>query len=202
MTDLVDIGEDGLPRCPWPGMDEHYREYHDNEWGVPVADDDGLFERICLEGFQSGLSWITVLRKRNNFRQAFANFNIERVARYGPKDLERLMDDAGIIRHKGKILATINNAQRAMEIIAEEGSLSRYLWAWEPESITRKQDHTLSFSDASEALSRDLKSRGWSWVGPTTMYSFMQAVGMINDHSQICHAWENIERLREKFVRP
>ena len=202
MTDLENIGDDGLSRCAWPGMDKFYREYHDIEWGVPVADDDGLFERICLEGFQSGLSWITVLRKRDTFREAFANFNIEKVARFGPKDLKRLMGNAGIIRHKGKILATINNAKRAMDIIDEQTSLARYLWAWEPEPITRKQGSTPSLSDASEALSRDLKSRGWSWVGPTTMYSFMQAVGMVNDHSQTCHVWEKIECERDKFIRP
>ena len=202
MEDLVDDEDGEIVRCLWPGMDEFYMEYHDTEWGVPIGDDDGLFERICLEGFQSGLSWITVLRKRKNFRHAFENFHIETVARLGDKDLKRLMNDEGIIRHKGKIQATINNAQRAIEIINEKGSLATYLWSWEPDEKPGDHETNRSLSAASTALSKDLKTRGWSWVGPTTVYSFMQAVGMVNDHSRSCHAWEKTEHLRTKFIRP
>ncbi|MBF82683.1 MAG: DNA-3-methyladenine glycosylase I [Actinobacteria bacterium] len=202
MANQINVASDGIVRCLWPGMDEFYMEYHDTEWGVPVGDDDGLFERICLEGFQSGLSWITILRKRNNFRQAFKNFNIEEVAGLDEKDFQRLMNDEGIIRHKGKIKATINNAQRAIEIIDEKGSLASYLWSWETNEGTKESCPNRSLSTASEALSKDLKARGWSWVGPTTIYSFMQAVGMVNDHSKKCHSWEKIEDLRTKFIRP
>tara|TARA_B100000902_G_scaffold391938_1_gene443434 strand:+ start:232 stop:888 length:657 start_codon:yes stop_codon:yes gene_type:complete len=202
MADSLDPDKEDIPRCAWTGMDKFYMDYHDTEWGVPIADDDGLFERISLEGFQSGLSWITVLRKRNNFREAFADFDIEKVASFGNKDLKRLMSDEGIIRHKGKIIATINNAQRALEIINEKASLAEYLWAWEPTDQTKERRDTPTFSRSSEALSKDLKSRGWSWVGPTTMYSFMQAVGMVNDHSNNCFAWKRIEDLRGKFIRP
>ena len=202
MTDQIDVAADGIVRCLWPGMDKFYMEYHDNEWGVPIGDDDALFERICLEGFQSGLSWITILRKRKNFRQAFKNFNIEKVARLDEKDFQRLINDEGIIRHKGKIQATINNAQRATEIINETGSLASYLWSWEPAEEVRVRKTNRSLSTASEALSKDLKTRGWSWVGPTTIYSFMQAVGMVNDHSRKCHTWGKIEDMRTKFIRP
>ena len=202
MADQIGVTDDGMVRCLWPGMDESYMEYHDTEWGVPVGDDDGLFERICLEGFQSGLSWITILRKRKNFRQAFKNFNIEKVARLDEKDFQRLINDEGIIRHKGKIQATINNAQRATEIINEKGSLASYLWSWEPAEEVRVRKTNRSLSTASEALSKDLKKRGWSWVGPTTIYSFMQAVGMVNDHSRKCHTWGKIEDMRTKFIRP
>tara|TARA_Y100001970_G_scaffold141230_1_gene173877 strand:+ start:728 stop:1336 length:609 start_codon:yes stop_codon:yes gene_type:complete len=202
MTDQIDVAADGIVRCLWPGMDKFYMEYHDNEWGVPIGDDDALFERICLEGFQSGLSWITILRKRKNFRQAFKNFNIEKVARLDEKDFQRLINDEGIIRHKGKIQATINNAQRATEIINETGSLASYLWSWEPAEEVRVRETNRSLSTASEALSKDLKTRGWSWVGPTTIYSFMQAVGMVNDHSRKCHTWGKIEDMRTKFIRP
>jgi len=202
MTDQIDVATDGIVRCLWPGMDKFYMEYHDNEWGVPIGDDDALFERICLEGFQSGLSWITILRKRKNFRQAFKNFNIEKVAGLDEKDFQRLLNDEGIIRHKGKIQATINNAQRATEIINEKGSLASYLWSWEPAEEVRVRKTNRSLSTASEALSKDLKTRGWSWVGPTTIYSFMQAVGMVNDHSRKCHTWGKIEDMRTKFIRP
>ena len=202
MPNQINVGEDGIYRCPWPGMDELYKDYHDNEWGVPIADDGALFERVCLEGFQSGLSWITVLRKRDSFRKAFADFDIERIANYGEKDVQRLMKDTGIIRHKGKVLATIHNAQRAIELIDDQGSLAKYFWSWEPQRITLNSDSPPAYSDASEALSKDLKSKGWSWIGPTTMYSFMQAIGMVNDHVEACHAWKTIEHLRNKFDRP
>jgi len=202
MADQTGLTDDGMVRCLWPGMDKFYMEYHDTEWGVPVGDDDALFERICLEGFQSGLSWITILRKRKNFRQAFQNFNIEKVAGFDDKDFERLINDEGIIRHKGKIQATVSNAQRAIEIIDEKGSLASYLWSWEPDEETKEGESNRSLSATSEALSKDLKARGWSWVGPTTIYSFMQAIGMVNDHSKKCHSWERIENMRTEFIRP
>ena len=146
MADQIGVTDDGMVRCLWPGMDESYMEYHDTEWGVPVGDDDGLFERICLEGFQSGLSWITILRKRKNFRQAFKNFNIEKVAGFDEKDFQRLINDEGIIRHKGKIQATVNNAQRAIEIIDEKGSLASYLWSWEPDEEIKEGESNRSLS--------------------------------------------------------
>ena len=201
MADRINIGEDGIYRCPWTGMDDLYREYHDKEWGVPIAEDRQMFERVSLESFQSGLSWITILRKRNNFRKAFEDFDIERVANYGQKDVQRLMEDVGIVRHKGKIQATIHNAQRAIELIDDQGSLAKYFWSWEPKETTLISDAAPAYSDVSEALSKDLKSKGWSWVGPTTMYSFMQAVGMVNDHVQACHAWKTVEHLRNIFNR-
>jgi DNA-3-methyladenine glycosylase I len=202
MSELVHVGRDGLVRCPWSNTDDLYVRYHDDEWGVPVSDDRGLFERVCLEGFQSGLSWITILRKRENFREAFAGFDIERVAKYGPEDIQRLMSDAGIIRHKGKIKATINNAQKALDLIAKEGSLAKYFWAWEPIHNRNVSETIPSLTAESDALSRDLKEKEWVWVGPTTMYAFMQAVGIVNDHATDCHSWEHIEEKRNRFIRP
>jgi len=202
MSELVHVGQDGLVRCPWSNMDDLYVRYHDDEWGVPVSDDRGLFERICLEGFQSGLSWITILRKRENFREAFAGFDIETVAKYGPEDIQRLMGDAGIIRHEGKIKATINNAQKALDLIAKEGSLAKYFWAWEPRHDRNISETIPPLTAESDALSRDLKKKEWVWVGPTTMYAFMQAVGMVNDHATDCHSWKSIEEKRNQFIRP
>jgi DNA-3-methyladenine glycosylase I len=202
MSELVHVGRDGLVRCPWSNTDDLYVRYHDDEWGVPVSDDRGLFERVFLEGFQSGLSWITILRKRENFREAFAGFDIERVAKYGPEDIQRLMSDAGIIRHKGKIKATINNAQKALDLIAKEGSLAKYFWAWEPIHNRNVSETIPSLTAESDALSRDLKEKEWVWVGPTTMYAFMQAVGIVNDHATDCHSWEHIEEKRNRFIRP
>lgn len=202
------IGEDGKARCWWHGGDLEYLRYHDKEWGNPVTDDIRLFEKICLEGFQAGLSWLTILRKRENFRAAFDGFDFKKIAKYTQKDVNRLVKDAGIIRHRGKIESTINNAQRALELQKEYGSLASYFWRWEPEVKDRpkKYDHkTLSaigYSDVSKALSKDLKSRGWTFVGPTTVYAFMQAMGMVNDHLQGCVCRDQVEAARAKLVRP
>ncbi len=199
---------DGLGRCFWYGGLEDYRRYHDEEWGRPVTSDIRLFEKICLEGFQSGLSWLTILRKRENFRQAFAGFDFHRVAAFTEADVERLVADPGIIRHRGKIVSTINNARRAIELAAEQGSLAAYFWSWEPkpsERPLRMDRETLRANpttDISVRLSRDLKKRGWTFVGPTTVYAFMQAMGLVNDHLEGCHCRPEIERLRVAFTRP
>ena len=182
----------GSARCWWCGDDPEYVRYHDEEWGRPTTEDKRLFEKICLEGFQSGLSWLTILRKRPNFRAAFADFEIEQVAAFGAADVTRLLDDAGIVRHRGKIEATINNAQRCIELIDEKGSLCNYVWEWEPS--TREPDITKGGFDGpvpnmtatSTALSKDLKKRGWKFFGPTTAYAFMQAMGLVNDHIDGC----------------
>ncbi len=185
-------GEDGLIRCWWPGDKPDYQHYHDHEWGHPVTDDFRLFEKICLEGFQSGLSWLTILRKRENFRKAFLDFDFEKVARFTEKDVERLLQDAGIVRHRRKIESTINNAQRACEMAEEFGSLAKYFWKYEPEAKERpdKCDYEslmqMATTPTSTALSKDLKKRGWSFVGPTTAYAFMQAMGLVNDHVEGC----------------
>jgi DNA-3-methyladenine glycosylase I len=185
-------GEDGLLRCSWQGGAADYQHYHDHEWGRPVHDDRRLFEKICLEGFQSGLSWITILRKRENFRAAFAGFDIDRLQHFGAVDVERLLQDAGIVRHRGKIESTLNNARRAIELREEFGSLARYFWQHEPPASERpnRMDHAslraMTTSPTSVALSKDLKRRGWSFVGPTTMYAFMQAMGLVNDHLEGC----------------
>ena len=194
--------------CTWPGSDELYIRYHDEEWGRPVTDDRRLFEKICLEGFQSGLSWITILRKRENFRRAFAGFDPAAVSRFGARDVQRLLKDAGIIRHRGKIQSAINNARRALELIDEQGSLAAYFWSWEPEPsarprrVTRAQLIKMSTTPQSIALSKDMKKRGWTFVGPTTCYAFMQAMGLVNDHIEGCSVRGEIERLRGNFIRP
>lgn len=186
-------GSDGKMRCWWCGEDPEYVRYHDEEWGKPVREDRALFEKIGLEGFQSGLSWITILRKRENFRKAFHNFDYERVARYTEKDIERLLGDAGIVRHRGKIEAVINNAARAIELQKETGTLSAFFWSFEPDPATRPKrlDYatmvSMPTSESSKALSKALKQRGWKFVGPTTCYAFMQAMGIVNDHLQGCH---------------
>ncbi len=185
-------GEDGLVRCWWPGADRLYQRYHDTEWGVPVTEDRRLFEKICLEGFQSGLSWLTILRKRDNFRAAFAGFEIDEVARFGAREVRRLLRDPGIVRHRGKIESAIHNAKRARELQGEFGSLSEYFWRWVPDPSLRPRRLTkqalarMSTTPASIALSKDLKRRGWTFVGPTTVYSFMQAMGLVNDHLEGC----------------
>lgn len=192
----------GKLRCWWPGDDVPYQEYHDTEWGRAVIDDERLFEKVCLEGFQSGLSWLTILRKRENFRQAFAGFDIDVVARFTEKDITRLMNDAGIVRHRGKIEATINNAAKALELIEQTGSLSQHFWSFAPTSPYGRDgesQHPSGLSTTSPsaiALSKDLKKRGWKFVGPTTMYSFMQSMGMINDHLQECFVHEACEKAR------
>jgi len=195
-----------VKRCWWPGQDELYIRYHDREWGRPVVDDRRLFEKICLEGFQSGLSWITILRKRDNFRTAFKDFDPKAVARFGARDVQRLLKDAGIVRHRGKIESTINNAKRALELIDERGSLAAYFWSWEPPATRRpkriSRDLIMSTTPDSIALSKDLKSRGWTFVGPTTCYAFMQAMGLVNDHVHDCHVRGEIEQFRKTFRRP
>ena len=191
-------GEDGVTRCWWGSADPLYRRYHDREWGRPIKDDGRLFEKICLEGFQSGLSWITILRKRENFRKAFGNFEIETVARFSAGKVEILMRDAGIVRNRAKILATINNARRCLELIKDRRSLAAYAWSYEPQTTGAR----VSAGPDAIAMSKDLKARGWAFVGPTTIHSFMQAVGIINDHLKGCEVREEVDRLRARFVRP
>ena len=187
-------------RCFWAGSDPLYLQYHDEEWGRPELEDDRLFEKICLEGFQAGLAWITILRKRENFRRAFRDFEIEAVARFGSPSVERLLEDAGIVRHRGKIESTINNAKRARELRDEFGTLAEYFWQFRPSSaerpkrLTRASLRKLTQTPSSVALSRDLKKRGWTFVGPTTAYAFMQAMGLVNDHLEDCSARSACER--------
>lgn len=202
-------GQDGSCRCWWCGEDDElYRNYHDTEWGFPVTDDIRLFEKICLEGFQSGLSWITILRKRENFRVAFAGFDFHKVACFTEDDVERLVQDAGIIRHRGKIEATINNAKRAIELQKEFGSLAAYFWHFEPTADQRPDQlnyETLSQigqTDLSKQMSKDLKKRGWKFVGPTTCYAFMQAMGLVNDHLDGCFKREEVLNARAKLKKP
>jgi DNA-3-methyladenine glycosylase I len=186
-------------RCWWPGDDVPYQKYHDTEWGVAVIDDGRLYEKLCLEGFQAGLSWLTILRKRENFRAAFSGFDMETVARFDDRDIDRLMADAGIVRHRGKIEATINNAARAIELLEETGSLAKHFWSFAP-TVPHGRDGTAqhpsglaSSSPSALALSKDLKKRGWKFVGPTTVYSFMQSMGMINDHLNECFVHDKCE---------
>lgn len=193
---LFVAADDTCPRCRWCEASAAYRHYHDHEWGFPVTDDRRLFEKLCLEGFQAGLSWLTILNKRENFRAAFDGFDAERVARYTARDVERLLGDAGIVRHRGKIESTINNARRVLELRAEFGSLAAWAWGYEPPPAARPKRMTLAAlkamttSPASVAMSKDLKKRGWSFVGPTTVYAFMQAMGLVNDHLEGCHVRE------------
>lgn len=196
MMEVV-VGDDGRRRCWWGDSSEEYRRYHDREWGFGVTDDHRLFEKICLEGFQSGLSWITILRKRDAFRQAFAGFDPEVVSRYGEADVERLLGDAGIVRHQGKIRSTINNAGRALELRQEFGSLAAFFWRLADWS-TPAPTEPASTTEASLALSKDLKRRGWTFVGPTTLYAFMQAVGLVNDHLAGCEARTKAEVSRRQ----
>jgi DNA-3-methyladenine glycosylase I len=204
--DGVVAGEDGVNRCWWADSAPEYRAYHDREWGFPVSDDIRLFEKLSLEGFQAGLSWLTILRKREAFRRAFEGFDFERVARFGQRDVERMLGDASIIRHRGKIEAVINNAQRAVELVDEEGSLAAFVWRFEPEPRDGLLDsealRELAQTDESKAFARELKRRGWRFVGPTTVYAFMQAMGLVNDHLKGCDAAAAVERARAEFVRP
>jgi DNA-3-methyladenine glycosylase I len=196
--DLV-IGDDGVPRCWWGAEPEIYRRYHDDEWGRSVTDDSRLFEKICLEGFQAGLAWLTILRKRESFRAGFAGFDPATVAGFGEDDVARLLADAGIVRHQGKIRSTINNAARALEVIEERGSLAAYFWSWaEPELPPPIEIQATT--EVSTALSKDLKKRGWSFVGPTTVYAFMQAMGLVNDHLNGCHVREECARARRHVM--
>lgn len=201
-------GQDGLRRCLWGSQHPDYESYHDREWGVPVADDRLLFEKICLEGFQAGLSWLTILRKRETFREAFCDFDFERIANYSDHDIRRLLANPGIVRHRGKIEATINNARRACEMASQCGSLAAFFWQWEPKASARpvRLDYstllTLTASPESTSMSRALKRRGWRFVGPTTAYAFMQAMGLVNDHIEGCHARPRVEEHRRLFTRP
>ena len=201
--------EQGQVRCWWCGDKEDYQHYHDTEWGFPVDDDARLFEKMCLEGFQSGLSWLTILRKRDNFRRAFANFEFEKIARWRAKSrTEKLLQDAGIVRHRGKIEATLHNAKLAVSLAEEYGSLAAYFWQWEPEPSARPKRVNkaalmkLSKTPASIALAKDLKRRGFRFFGPTTAYAFMQAMGLVNDHLEGCPTRVAVEQARKKFRRP
>ncbi|MFT5697664.1 MAG: DNA-3-methyladenine glycosylase I [Desulforhopalus sp.] len=212
MTELdnkyIVTAEDGVARCWWGHEPLVYRKYHDEEWGRPVDDDIRLFEKICLEGFQSGLSWLTILRKRENFREEFAGFDFHKIATFDDEDVTCLLQNTGIIRHRGKIEATINNASRALEIVNEFGSLARYIWKWEPKSrepgIGKNDNNAMipSITKTSQLLSKDLKKRGWKFFGPTTAYAFMQAMGLVNDHMEGCAIREIVEQARREFTSP
>lgn len=196
------MGPDGKSRCPWCGSAPEFLGYHDTDWGFPVSDDYRLFEKLSLEGFQTGLSWRTILAKRENFRAAFHDFDFHRIARYTPRDIDRLLKDEGIVRHRGKIEAVINNARRARELVEQEGSLATFVWRYEPDAERLARPQTASTSAASIALSTDLKKQGWKFIGPTTVYAFMQAMGLINDHVEDCVIRRKVERARENFRRP
>jgi DNA-3-methyladenine glycosylase I len=201
--------EDGVTRCWWGGGEQlDYRAYHDEEWGRPVTEDARLFEKLALEGFQSGLSWLTILRKREAFRRAFRGFDLDAVASFGARDVERLLADASIVRHRGKIESTINNARRAVELVETEGSLAAFVWRFEPAAaerpprVTREVLLALAQTDGSRALAKELKRRGWTFVGPTTVYAFMQAMGLVNDHLDGCDARAGCEAARAAVTRP
>ncbi len=196
------MAPDGRPRCGWAGAAPEFLDYHDSEWGYPVGDDRRLFEKLCLESFQSGLSWRTILAKRENFRAAFDGFEFDRMADYGAADVARLLQDAGIVRHRGKIEAVINNAARAQEMVADEGSLAAFFWRYEPAPEDLGAPQSASTSPASVALSKALKKRGWKFVGPTTVFAFMQAMGLINDHATGCACRDKAGQAREAFVKP
>lgn len=204
----ISRGPDGQLRCAWADSADDYRAYHDAEWGMPVTEDQRLFEKICLEGFQSGLSWITILRKREGFRRAFSDFDARRVAGYTDADVEALLQDRGIVRHRGKIASVINNARRAAALAEEHGSLAAYLWRWEPPPASQPAQMTRELlvqrgpCPEAIALSKDLKKRGWSFVGPTTIYAFMQASGMVNDHLTGCACRARVEDARGRMTRP
>ncbi|HEY1508629.1 MAG TPA: DNA-3-methyladenine glycosylase I [Solirubrobacteraceae bacterium] len=204
--DGISRGEDGVARCWWGDSTPDYRVYHDTEWGFPVSDDVTLFEKLTLEGFQAGLSWLTILRKREDFRRAFKGFDFHRVASFGAGDIARLMDDSSIVRNRLKIEASVNNAQRAVELVEAEGSLAAYVWRFEPAERNRPLDRgalgELSLTPESKALAKDLKRRGWRFVGPTTVYAFMQAMGLVNDHLGGCDAHAVVARARAGFKRP
>jgi DNA-3-methyladenine glycosylase I len=204
----VVVGEDGVARCWWGARDPAYVPYHDREWGLPVADDRRLFEKICLEGFQAGLSWLTILRKRENFRRAFAGFDMAKVARFDGRRVARLLADPGIVRHRGKIESAIHNARRALELVDEAGSLAAFVWRFEPAPASRPRRMTraalvrLTETAESRALSRELRRRGFRFVGPTTLYAFMQSVGIVNDHLEGCAARPRAASARARFTPP
>ena len=195
-------GPDNKPRCRWCLAAPDFLAYHDSEWGFPVADDHRLFEKLSLECFQSGLSWRTILAKRENFRLAFHRFDFDRIARFTQRDIDRLLGDAGIVRHRGKIEAVINNARRAQELVKQEGSLAAFVWRYESGADGLAKPQTASTSDVSVALSKELKRRGWKFVGPTTVYAFMQAMGLVNDHVEGCVTKVQVDRARQKFRPP
>jgi DNA-3-methyladenine glycosylase I len=205
-TDGIVRGDDGVARCWWADSTADYRAYHDSEWGFPVAEDAQLFEKLSLEAFQSGLSWLTILRKREAFRRAFEGFELEPVARFGAHDVERLLQDSSIVRNRAKIEAVTNNARAAVELVRAEGSLATYLWRFEPDERTEGLDRAglaeLSLTPESTALAKDLKRRGWRFVGPTTVYAFMQAMGLVNDHLAGCDTHAAVARARAAFKRP
>ena len=196
------VGPDGKSRCRWCGAAPEFLAYHDTEWGFPVSDDHRLFEKLSLEGFQSGLSWRTILSKRENFRASFHDFDFDRVALFTQRDLTRLLKDEGIVRHRGKIEAVINNARQARELVKREGSLAAFVWRYEPDMKQLAEPQTASTSAESLALSNDLKKQGWRFVGPTTVYAFMQAMGLVNDHVEDCVIRAKVERARKSFRRP
>ena len=196
------MGPDGKTRCRWCAAAPEFLGYHDTEWGFPVTDDRRLFEKLCLEGFQSGLSWRTILAKRENFRAAFHDFDFDRIARFTQRDVARLLKDAGIVRHRGKIEAVVNNARRTQELVEREGSLAAFLWRYEPDGKPLEKPQTASTSAESVALSKALKKLGWKFVGPTTVYAFMQAMGLVNDHVEDCVIRARVERARKQLRRP
>ena len=196
------IAPDGSPRCHWCGGAPEFLPYHDHEWGFPVADDVRLFEKLCLEGFQSGLSWRTILAKRENFRRAFLGFDFRQLSHFTQTDVERLLLDAGIVRHRGKIEAVIHNAACAQALVTEAGSLAAYFWRFEPSAADLPAPQTVTTIPAAIALSKDLKRRGWKFVGPTTVYAFMQAMGLVNDHAATCVVRAQVARARESFAPP
>ena len=196
------LGSDGKARCRWCVAAPEFLDYHDTEWGFPVADDRQLFEKLSLEGFQSGLSWRTILAKRENFRAAFRDFDVDKIARFASRDVARLLKDAGIVRHRGKIEAVINNARCARDLIKREGSLAAFIWRYESESKNAAKPQSASTSAESLALSKELKKQGWKFVGPTTVYAFMQAMGLVNDHVHECVIRTRVASARKKFDRP
>ena len=208
MDDGLKPGADGKPRCWWCNSAPEYIDYHDTEWGFPVSDDQRLFEKICLEGFQSGLSWLTILRKRPGFRRAFKKFDFTKIAHLSDKRVDELLTDSSIVRHRKKIASVFNNARCACATVEEFGSLAAYFWRFEPAASSRPSEITketlrqLSKTPESKALAKDLKSRGWTWVGPTTVYAFMQAMGLVNDHLEGCVTRELVESARRKFKKP
>lgn len=195
-------GPDGKLRCQWCGSAPEFLDYHDKEWGYPVSDDRHLFEKLCLESFQSGLSWRTILAKRENFRQAFHHFDIDKVARFTKRDINRLLKDEGIVRNRSKIEAVINNAKQAQKMVEQEGSLAAFIWRFEPDKNQLAKPQSQSVCSESIALAKELKQRGWKFVGPTTAYAFMQSMGLINDHVEGCVCRTKIESARKRFCRP
>jgi DNA-3-methyladenine glycosylase I len=202
MSTAIITGPDGKSRCQWCRAAPEFLAYHDTEWGFPVSDDHRLFEKLCLESFQSGLSWRTILAKRENFRAAFHEFDFDSVARFTTRDVTRLLKDEGIVRHRGKIESVINNARQARELVKAEGSLAAFVWQYEPGKQQLAAPQTVSTSAESIALSKELKKRGWKFLGPTTVYAFMQAMGLVNDHVEGCVTREKVERARKCFKRP